>query len=304
MRFQRPLLNFRGGRAAPPPPHTPARPLGQLQVANKNLLARNLQEGPGSPNAPPRWSGPRGPSQEGVRAEAGPHAPVHPPGPRRHRRAGSPPSHAEQKAAGARVCRRRPRRAVGAGGAEPKPGRPGGGPGSFTRGPFPEFLQGARAGLSQGRGIRFGSAGKGAPGVGGGGKCSGRTAPAVPRRRGRGEGLREALGPGRRQGAPPNSKATKGALPERACVSPCSVRGTQPRRRSGSSREAADPTGAAGCVLRAGRGRLRGAGPGAREPWRGEGFALPRSRSGPRAPQAPAHLRSSRPAWVHGGGSR
>lgn len=119
MDFHRPLLGFLARVSCPhtPYPPPPTKPLGQLQVANKNLLAQTpLGRASLSQRALLRGSRPKGRESKGLLEEAGPHAPIHPPGlAERDRRAGSLPSHAEQKAAGARLCRPRPRCAVGVG---------------------------------------------------------------------------------------------------------------------------------------------------------------------------------------------
>lgn len=184
--MHRPLLGFLGTTSCPHPPPPPAEPLGQLQVANKNLLAQTpLGRASLSQRALLRRSRPTGGERKGLVDEAGPHAPRSPPGlAEPDRRAGSLPSHAEQKAAGAGLCRPRPRCAVGVGGGEGEPGprrgkgaplQPedeGGRDGILGRGdPSPDSWRKRELGCARGReGGRAPLRRKGAPGPRWGGK--------------------------------------------------------------------------------------------------------------------------------------
>lgn len=183
-----------------PPP--PTKPLGQLQVANKNLLAQTpLGRASLSQRALLRGSRPKGRESKGLLEEAGPHAPIHPPGlAERDRRAGSLPSHAEQKAAGARLCRPRPRCAVGVGvGRENLVPGEGKGPRSSPKerrgqdgildreDPSPDSWRKQGLGCAWGwEGDRARLGRKGAPGPRRGGKCSGEVGRGCSKLKGRG----------------------------------------------------------------------------------------------------------------------
>lgn len=213
MGFSQALQGFLGRARCPhsPPQPLPAKPLGQLQVANKNLLARTPLGRASLCQRAPLWgSRPTGRERKGLLEEAGPHAPIHPPGSaERDRRAGSLASHAEQKAAGARLCRPRPRCAVGVGGGEGEPG-PRGGKGAPSSSPkergdrtqswtarTPPPIPGGNRGWAVLGGSREGDRArlgrKGAPGPTRGGKCSGEEGRGGSRRKVEDEGLERLL---------------------------------------------------------------------------------------------------------------
>lgn len=177
MGFHRPLPGFLGEQVAPTLPPHPRQATGPTPIANKNLLARTPLGRAGlSQGAGLLGSRPTGRERKGLLEDAAPHtqSPTRPG--RQNRRAGSLPSHAEQKAAGAWLCRPRSRWAVGRGrggrtrslgkGGDPRQPREGR-PASWTGDPSPDSRR------------------EGPPGPGRGAKCPGEEARGCSRLKGK-----------------------------------------------------------------------------------------------------------------------